>query len=184
MILTDREIRVALENRILEIDPQPSTDAISSTSVDLTLASEAHIWRQSDLEGVDLIITPGEKGFRFSGFQEEYADKIRIGAGSDGEVLEPRDFLLGFTAEKLNLPITSRLAARVEGKSSLARLGIGVHITAPIIHAGFEGRLQLEICNLGPLKIRLSAGMRVCQLVFEQTLGTPEAGYAGQFKGQ
>jgi len=184
MILTDREIRVALENRILEIDPQPSADTYSSTSVDLTLGSEAHIWRQSDLKGVDTIIAPGTQGFSFLEFRKKYSKTIEIGTGSEGEVLYPRDFLLGFTAEKLNLPITSQLAARVEGKSSLARLGIGVHITAPIVHAGFEGRLQLEICNLGPLKVRLSAGMRVCQLVFEQALGTPDTGYAGQFKGQ
>lgn len=184
MILTDREIRVALENRTLAIDPPPSDEAYSSTSVDLTLGSEAHIWRQSKLKGVEQIITPGLAGFSFSDFRGEFAEKIEIGTGSEGEVLQPRDFLLGWTAEKVDLPISSRLAARVEGKSSLARLGICVHITAPTIHAGFNGRLQLEFCNLGPLKIRLSAGMRVCQLVFEQTLGTPDTGYVGQFKGQ
>ncbi|MGD0511380.1 MAG: hypothetical protein ABSA33_06095 [Candidatus Micrarchaeaceae archaeon] len=88
------------------------------------------------------------------------------------------------TEENIELPIHSRLAARVEGKSSLARLGIGIHVTAPTIHAGFRGPIQLEICNHGVLQVKLMAAMRVCQLIFEQTLGTPDKGYTGQFYGQ
>ena len=57
-------------------------------------------------------------------------------------------------------------------------------MTAPTIHAGFDGQLRLEMYNLGSLRVKLHAGMRVCQLIFEQTLGTPEKGYAGQFAGQ
>ena len=78
----------------------------------------------------------------------------------------------------------ARVAARVEGKSSLARLGLAVHVTAPTIHAGFEGQSQLEVINHGRLPIRLRAGMAICQLIFEQTLGFPEIGYGGQFSGQ
>ena len=85
---------------------------------------------------------------------------------------------------KRTLRESPRLAARVEGKSSLGRLGLGVHITAPTIHAGFNGRIRLEIINHGSLPIRLRAGMRICQLIFEQTLGTPEKGYSGRFVGQ
>jgi dCTP deaminase len=99
-------------------------------------------------------------------------------------------FLLGWTLEKVQLPHRSRLAARVEGKSSLARLGVGVHVTAPTIHAGFGASadpqhlgnpLQLEIWNVGPLSVVLKTGMRICQLIFEVVDGTPEKGYAGQF---
>ncbi|HEX9587843.1 MAG TPA: hypothetical protein VGA15_08865 [Bradyrhizobium sp.] len=82
------------------------------------------------------------------------------------------------------MPTDARLAARVEGKSSLARLGIAVHLTAPTIHAGFKGRVRLEIVNHGPLPIVLKSGMRICQFIFEMTHGTPEAGYKGQFLGQ
>jgi dCTP deaminase len=102
----------------------------------------------------------------------------------DGYILEPKAFVLGWTEENLTLPAHSRLAARVEGKSSLARLGIGVHVTAPTVHAGFKGPIQLEFCNNGTLRVKLLAGMLVCQLIFEQTLGTPEKGYKGQFYGQ
>jgi dCTP deaminase len=103
-------------------------------------------------------------------------------------------FLLGWTIEKIQLPHSSRIAARVEGKSSLARLGIGVHVTAPTIHAGFgyrsndpsfEGNpIQLEIWNAGPLKVRLVKGLRICQLIFEEVHGTPSKGYDGKFSIQ
>ena len=95
--------------------------------------------------------------------------------------------MLAWTTEYINyinLVSHHRIAARVEGKSSLARLGLGVHITAPTIHAGFDGHIRLEMFNHGKIPIRLRAGMRICQLVFEQTLGTPEKGYQGQFSGQ
>jgi len=57
-------------------------------------------------------------------------------------------------------------------------------MTAPTIHAGFEGRIRLEIVNHGHLPILLKSNMRICQLVFEQTLGTPAKAYIGQFQGQ
>lgn len=103
-------------------------------------------------------------------------------------------FLLGWTIEKLSLPDQSRIAARVEGKSSLARLGIGVHVTAPTIHAGFGCKagdpdfdgspLQLEIWNAGPLDVKLQANMPICQLIFESVDGTPAKTYAGRFAVQ
>ena len=106
----------------------------------------------------------------------------------------PGQFVLGWTEERIKLPPRSRLAARVEGKSSLARLGVGVHITAPTIHAGFGylasdpdyggSELQLEIWNAGPLVVELKSGMPVCQLIVEEVHGTPDKAYAGQFAVQ
>lgn len=96
----------------------------------------------------------------------------------------PNAFILAWTAESVSLPRQSRLAARVEGKSSLARLGIAVHVTAPTIHSGFDGQIQLAMCNPGPLRVKLHAGLRICQLMFEMSLGTPEKGYSGLFAGQ
>jgi len=95
--------------------------------------------------------------------------------------------------ERIQLPPASRLAARVEGKSSLARLGLGVHVTAPTIHAGFGATrdpdypgsaIRLEMWNIGPLRIKLEKGMPICQLIFEWVDGTPEKGYAGQLAVQ
>jgi dCTP deaminase len=101
-----------------------------------------------------------------------------------GYTIQPQSFLLAYTRERLHLPVTSRVAARVEGKSSIARLGIGIHVTAPTIRAGFNGALQLEMFNFGPHDIILDEGMKICQLIFEQTIGTPEQGYQGMFAGQ
>lgn len=103
-------------------------------------------------------------------------------------------FILAWTEQKIQFPHTSRLAARVEGKSSLARLGMGVHVTAPTIHAGFGYRaadplflgnpIQLEIWNAGPLTIRLTKGLKICQLILEEVHGTPNQGYVGRFSLQ
>jgi len=102
----------------------------------------------------------------------------------DGFLIPPKVLVLAWTKEYISLDIGTRIAARVEGKSSLARMGLGVHVTAPTIHAGFNGQIQLEMINHGIVPIRLRAGMRICQLIFETTLGTPERGYRGQFSGQ
>ena len=72
-----------------------------------------------------------------------------------GFFLKPRAFVLAWTREVIDLPVTSRIAARVEGKSSLARIGMGVHVTAPTIHSGFKGPIQLEIYNFGENEIIL-----------------------------
>jgi dCTP deaminase len=182
MVFTDREIQSALENGQIKIEPPPTEDAYSSTSVDLTLSGFLQIWQTPSLKGVEQIVCPATSGYKYSEFARQFSTTVEM--HDEGYVLEPQTFVLGSTAESVDLPARSRVAARVEGKSSLARLGIGVHVTAPTIHSGFTGTIQLEICNHGPLKVRLIPGMRVCQLIFEQTLGTPEKGYLGQFHGQ
>ena len=182
MILTDREIQAAIECKQIIIDPVPEVDAYSSTSVDLTLSKSLRVWKTEQIKGVEHTICPSTEGYRYAEFAKEYSDLKEIGA--EGYTITPHEFILGWTEETIDLPAAARLAARVEGKSSLARLGIGIHITAPTIHAGFKGPIQLEICNHGPLRVKLVAGMPVCQLIFEQSFGTPEKGYTGQFFGQ
>ena len=142
--------------------------------------------------GVDVPVSPSNPNYDFATLLRDSSDKIAI--LSDGFVMNSGTFLLGWTIEKLQLPHRSRLAARVEGKSSLARLGIGVHVTAPTIHAGFGYKpsdenfpgspLQLEIWNVGPLDIKLEEGMPICQVIFEIVDGTPEKGYEGRFSIQ
>jgi len=180
VILTDREIRISLESKAIEIDPFPSERAFSSTSLDLSLGNELRIYRKQ-ASGLRAVVDPSAPGYSFNSVVDQLTDTVRI---DDGHDLEPQKLVLGWTAERVDLKSAARLAARVEGKSSLARLGLVVHMTAPIIHSGFSGRIQLEIVNFGPLPIRLTPGMPVCQLVFEGTLGVPTAGYRGQFAGQ
>jgi dCTP deaminase len=181
VILTDREIKMALERGSLIIDPRPDERAFASTSVDLTLDPAFSDFRQSST-GIEITIDPALDAFDHDAAMEQVTERHVIPA--DGYALVPRKLILGWSAEYIDLRNDARLAARVEGKSSLGRLGLGVHVTAPTIHAGFDGRVRLEIINHGLIPIRLRAGMRICQLIFEQTLGTPDKGYSGRFSGQ
>jgi len=142
--------------------------------------------------GVEAVLCPASEEFDFDYVKRGYSEPIQI--PSSGYVFRSHTFLLGWTLESIWLSHRSRLAARVEGKSSLARLGIGVHVTAPTIHAGFGynkddenypgSPLQLAIWNVGPLDVKLEAGMPICQLIFEIVDGTPEKGYEGRFSIQ
>lgn len=176
MILTDREIEIALAQKQIIVDPLPDLkEAISSTSLDLTLSNRFAEWRSQP----GMPIRPGAVGYSYAA-----TDKIRTDITQPTYELKSRHFVLAWTAEYVKLPFRSRIAARVEGKSSLARLGVSVHVTAPTIHSGFEGNIQLEMFNFGALDIILDSGMKVCQLIFEYTAGTPLKGYSGMFSGQ
>lgn len=182
MVLTDREIELALRNKHILVEPLPPLDAIASTALDLTLGISVLRWKSAATPGVIQEVSPATPGYKVNSFIKEFTEPKPVSA--EGFLIAPGEFLLGWTAEQVTIPLQSRLAARVEGKSSLARLGVGVHITAPTIHAGFSGQIQLELCNHGRWTVRLIPGMRICQLIFEQTLGTPNSGYSGQFQNQ
>jgi dCTP deaminase len=182
VILTDREIQIALSKKQITIDPPPQAVAYSSTSVDLRLDDSLTLF-ETGKSFVKKVIDPNHPEYNIDQALAEITKTIQIDADA-GYELPARQLVLAWTAEFVAVPIDSRLAARVEGKSSLARLGLGVHVTAPTIHAGFDGQIRLEIINHGPVPITLKPGMRICQLIFEQTLGTPQSGYQGQFSGQ
>jgi len=194
MILSDREIRAALDRESVKIAPDPRLDASvwSSTAIDLHLDDELAYWESPSVGGVSISVQPSDKNYNYAGLVEQWSRPIKI--ADEGFPMKPHAFLLGWTIEKVQLPHRSRIAARVEGKSSLARLGLGVHVTAPTVHAGFGYKpsnktflgspIQLEIWNFGPLTINLKKGMRICQLIFEEVHGTPEKGYGGQFSMQ
>src|SRR5439155_18013455 len=101
--------------------------------------------------------------------------------------LAPNRFVLALTREVVGLPVPSEgetcLAARIEGKSSRARCGVLVHFTAPTVHPGWNGRLTLEMINLGPVPFLLRPGMPIAQLIIEQVKGLPFANRS-QFHGQ
>jgi dCTP deaminase len=182
VILTDREIKIAIEQGLIVIDPRPGEQAFSSTSVDLTLDAVLSEFKETQV-GVDTSVDPSCEGFDHEAVLSQFTTSRDIDP-SDGYLLKPSRLVLAWTKEYLNLKMQARIAARVEGKSSLARLGLAIHVTAPTIHAGFDGRIRLELVNHGFLPIRLRQDMRLCQLVFEQTLGTPDRGYVGRFSGQ
>lgn len=180
MILTDREIKIAVQRGLIIIEPAPDYDtALSSTAVDLTLDTNIIVFDEP-VAGVERVLDPSQN--TTSGIIRAITQSQIIPV--NGFLLLPKRLMLAWTKEFVGLDIGTRIAARVEGKSSLARLGLGVHVTAPTIHAGFTGQIQLEMVNHGGVPIRLKSGMRICQLIFETTLGTPERGYQGQFSGQ
>ncbi len=179
MILTDREIKIALEKKQITIDPLPDeATSYQSTAVDLTLSPIVRIFKE------------GVSGIHFDLGSEDYDYKSVIEMVTTREeltapfTLVPQALLLAWTNETIDIPNNSRLAARVEGRSSLSRIGVSIHLTAPTIHAGFSGTIQLEVVNHGLTPVILRPGMRICQLIFELTLGTPAKGYSGQFLEQ
>src|SRR5438105_611664 len=126
MILSDREIRAALERRAVRITPAPAAELFSSTAVDLTLDVELRIWRSTAEAGLERRVRPGSSAFNLTRILDNLTERFAI--PSEGYPLQPGRFVLGWTEQKIQLPQRSRLAARVEGKSSLARLGLGVHV--------------------------------------------------------
>jgi len=186
MILSNVEIQKAIDEGCLVIDPEPTPRTVTTddpycpfgtTSVDLRLG--------------DSISIPGPGPFVYDLRQGGIAkflsrNSTHITLPTGGYVLEPKVFVLGTTLERVSLPITQEkqvLAARIEGKSSFARCGLLVHFTAPTVHAGFEGRLTLEMINLGNSAILLLSGMPICQLILEMVSGGPQAN-PSQFQGQ
>lgn len=168
MILSNTEIHKAIneERIILEPSPQPNFD---STAVDLRFGNIIQ-------EPVDLSISIDPQRERIVKTLNTLYNSKTI---DDAYTLDPGKFILGKTLEKINLPFKPDergyyLAARVEGKSSLARCGLLIHFTAPTIHAGFKGTITLEIINLGMFSITLRPNMPICQLIFETVLGKPE----------
>jgi dCTP deaminase len=179
MILTDREIQKLLKAGLISIDPKPPIDAYDSTAVDLTLDPLIRTFR-TNVPG--LIIDPGAPGYKAAELIRTATDAFTL--TEQGWELPRGTLVLAWTKERVDLNFKGKVAARVEGKSGLARIGLGVHVTAPTIHAGFPGTIQLELVNHGPLPIKLRPGMAICQLIIETIKGTPSKAHKSQFAGQ
>ena len=175
MLLSKEEIRKAVDAGDIGIDPILDDDRIQPSSVDLRLGPALLVYPMEPVRGVTL--DPRE--LRVMDYARRNCDRVDLTADRS-YAIPPNGFVLGATLERVAIPLT--LAARVEGKSTLARLGLMVHITAPKIDPGFRGSITLEMFNLGRFALTLSYGMDICALMFEQ-LGRPTAqGYAGQYQ--
>lgn len=184
MILSNIEIQKAIDEGrlIIKPDPQPRSPEYpdcpyNTTAVDLHLADALAV-PQPGPYTFDL----RSKGI--AGFLAKNSKKITI--PQEGYALKPGQFTLGATSERITLPLLrdgQSLAARIEGKSSLARCGLLVHFTAPTVHAGFDGTLTLEMINLGVVAISLFPGLAIAQLILEAVVGDSHAS-PSQFQGQ
>lgn len=193
MILSNTAIFEALDDGRLVMEPEPDRRAefglpFGTSAIDLRLGPVLARPRDAPHAVVDL----GRSG-SVTDTLAAFTDEFEIGNG--GFVLEPGpdNLILGHTLETVRLPLPEHLderaegkpvlAARVEGKSSRARFGLLVHFTAPTIHAGWAGRITLEMMCLGRYPLRLYPGLSICQLILEEVRGRPTA-VAGQFQGQ
>jgi dCTP deaminase len=187
MILSNVEILRAIDEKRLVIKPEPTPRSPSpgvdcpyqASSVDLTLGDEIS-WLKPGLP-----LTIDLRGGGFARLFSGNSDKLKI-TNHQPYILKRNEFVLGKTHEWIELPIMEHgqgLAARVEGRSSYARCGVLVHFTAPTIHAGYEGHITLELCNLGPASINLYPRMPICQLILEAVSGVPFRNDS-QFHGQ
>lgn len=166
-VLSDHEIWSLLQSGRLKLDPAPEVDAVTPSSVDLRLAADF-----TRIPGLPAAFEGGidtRKSGALMDVLEKFGTREVVEEGAPF-TLQPAEFALGWTLESITLP--NFLCARVEGRSTLARVGLSVHQTAPTVHATFSNRLQLELRNSGPFPLRLYPGMAVCQLILE-TMSSP-----------
>lgn len=190
MVLSDEGIRRALAAGQIEIDPIPVADQYSTSAVDIYLgASDTfHAWDlpQFELPGVVVTLNLAEQKYGLT--SRQYS--VPVKPENDGCIILPPyrkipQVMLCQTRERIHLKPESRLAARVEGRSSLARLGLMVHLTAPTIHAGFNATITLEMVNHGPFYLKLvPLKTPICQFIFERLESEPGKKIDTEFQGQ
>jgi dCTP deaminase len=174
MVLSDRDIRAEIEAGRIVIDPF-IPDAVQPSSVDLHLDRRFRVFRNSRYPFIDVRAD-----------QPDMTELVEI-SGDDPFILHPGEFVLGSTFERVGLP--NDLVARLEGKSSLGRLGLLIHSTAGYVDPGWEGNLTLELSNVANLPITLYDGMKIGQISF-QRLSSPaevaygEASIGSKYRGQ
>ena len=166
MVLSDRDIKKAIENRRIVITPTPDLKlALGTCSVDLRLGNVFRVFDHSRHPYID----PSKKDY-----SNEITKKVTVKNGEDF-IMQPGDFVLAVTLERVKIP--PDLMGRLEGRSSLGRIGIVVHSTASIFDAGWDGRCVLELGNLGKMAVRLTPGMRICAMSFEQLTSNVDTPY-------
>ena len=168
MRLSDRDILQALETGQISIDPFPSRHKIKGVTVDLRLDCRFRVFNDHKAPYIDL---GGERASLQRQLDMIMSREIVIEEG-DAFFLHPGELALASTLETITLP--DNLVGWLDGRSSLARLGLMVHVTAHRIDPGWHGQIVLEIFNSGKLPLALKPGMDICAINFE-TLSSPAA---------
>jgi dCTP deaminase len=173
-VLADRDIRARIEARQIVIDPFDEGD-LQPSSVDLHLDRSFRVFRNNRYPYIDVRQA-----------QPDLTEMVTVGE-DEGFILHPSEFVLGQTLEWVELP--NDLVARLEGKSSLGRLGLLIHSTAGYVDPGWRGNLTLELSNVSNLPIALYPGMRIGQISFlvlsspvDRPYGSP--GLGSKYQGQ
>jgi len=179
VILSDRDIKGRIEKGDIVVS-SPNDDHmanIGASSMDLRLG---HYFKIYDHASHAVLDPRKPETFK------DIAKLIEVQGKDTPFIVQPGEFVLGVTLEKIK--IADDMVARVEGRSSLGRLGIIVHSTAGFVDAGFEGTITLEITNINRMPVALYPGMRVCQLAFETMSSKADIPYhkktSSKYQGQ
>ena len=168
MLLSDKDIRAEVDAGRVQLDPW-DPEMVQPSSVDVRLDKYFRLFDNHKYPYID----PAEE-------QPELTRLVEVGAG-EPFILHPGEFVLGSILETVTLP--DDVAARVEGKSSLGRLGLLTHATAGFVDPGFNGHVTLELSNVATLPIKLWPGMKVGQLCFFRLSSPVEHAYGSAKHG-
>jgi dCTP deaminase len=169
VVLSDRSIREQLAAGRLVIDPWDEA-MLQPSSVDVRVDADFRVFHNNRRAHID-VKQPND----------DLTEIVSIGAG-EAFILHPGEFVLGSTLERVALP--DDLVARLEGKSSLGRLGLLIHSTAGYVDPGFDGMITLELSNVARLPISIYPGMPIGQISFQRLTTPVDRPYRGKYQGQ
>jgi len=174
MLMSDRDIRASIEANQIGLEPL-DMDLLQPSSFDVRIDRFFRLFDNHKYAFID----PAEQ-------QDDLTRLVEV-AADEPFILHPGEFVLGSTYEFVSLP--DNIAARLEGKSSLGRLGLVTHSTAGFVDPGFNGHVTLELSNMATLPIKLWPGMKIGQLCFFQLSSPSEtpygsAKYLNRYQGQ
>lgn len=174
MLLSDRDILAEIEAQRIRVEPYDET-MIQPSSIDIRLDRYFRVFENHRYPHIDPAVD-----------QSDLTREVEP-EGDEPFILHPGEFVLGSTYEVCSLP--DDIAARVEGKSSLGRLGLLTHATAGFVDPGFSGHVTLELANVATLPIKLYPGMKIGQLCFFRLTSPAEhpygsAKYGSRYQGQ
>ena len=168
MVLSDRSIREALESGRIRLDPL-DLGLVQPASIDVRCDRRFRVFRNSRYGFIDVKLP-----------MPDLTELVTV-AGDDPFILHPGEFVLGATLERITLG--NDIVARLEGKSSLGRLGLQVHSTAGFIDPGFDGHVTLELSNVSNLPITIYPSMKVGQVSFLDITGPADNPYGSGVLG-
>ena len=168
MILSDRDLKIELESGRVVVDPLGS-NAIQPSSIDLRIGRHFRIFANTRYPYID-VRKP----------MHDLTELVEV-TGEEPFILHPGEFVLGTTLERVAIP--DDLVGRLEGKSSLGRLGLLIHSTAGFVDAGFSGNLTLELSNVANLPITLYPGMKIGQISLFRMTSPAEKPYGSDRLG-
>ena len=169
MILSDRDIKKYIQERKILIIPEPDfSEQLGPCSLDLHLGNSFKTFRPTQYPYLDL-----KRKMNF----EEMMEEVVVEDNSPF-IVQPKEFIITTTKEEIILP--DDIMGRLDGRSSLGRLGLVVHSTAARFDPGWKGKAVMELGNLGIMPIILYAGMRICAMTFETLSSPAEISYLKQ----